>query len=68
MQQSTRDPRVPTDEALKIQVDRTDKDLHVDDYRPQLMERMAEAWSLAWANIQRVQCSQKSKHDPKMNP
>ena len=55
------DPRLPTEEALPAPTDRTEKDLDV--YRSELMQRVTEAWTLAWESVKKAQLNQKRFHD-----
>lgn len=58
-----RDPRLPTDEALDVQVDRRLVD--IEDYKGEMTQRFSEAWRLAQTEIEKAQGHQKKVHDQK---
>ena len=58
-----RDPHLPTDEALDVQVDRWLID--IEDYKGEMTQRFSEAWRLAQTEIEKAEEHQKKVHDQK---
>ena len=58
-----RDPHLPTDEALDVQVDRWLVD--IEDYKGEIIQHFSEAWKLAHTDIEKAQGYQKKVHDQK---
>ena len=56
-----RDPRLPTEHILTPPGDRSTHDL--DDYKSELIVRMAEAWKLARSQVEKAQQWQKKQHN-----
>ena len=56
-----RDPRLPTEQALSPTPDR--EEIDIDTYKSEVAERVASAWELAQAQVQKAQRKQKWHHD-----